>query len=408
MAKKRKAKKKTQPVKNPTQIEAEKREAFFRKVKEIFKALDCPEAYVLLTEEEKNNIYIGRYHSVRLEAASDCKPQHGLMKTARQLLDLNFKEETAPLGPKNTEISYYDLVTVGTTLVHNISMLGLKNNPTAPLLKAKLEPLHEILYGEDNLLTFKMFSAPLSIGHFLSKVDDHYYWCSYSPGITETATPPIHETFNLHSQPAVVDHFEWKGSSRPAYKVGYSTVGQGIKWLSVTAGELGIESENKDKKYNVYIQKHAINRLYERLDPISISIDSCLFFSFQPVISIPRPHGGLLLEFHLEYQKKAGYLLADIVGDKLVIRTFLFLTNNSTPEGMKLNEMLGIEKADKEYLGIDKLNTFLNSDIRINEKVKQLFVDAGCSPLFEMDEIHYAKTPQKSVSMEMLKYLGMD
>jgi hypothetical protein len=39
---------------------------------------------------------------------------------------------------------------------------------------------------------------------------------------------------------------------------------------------------------------------------------------------------------------------------KLVIRSFLFLTNDGTPEGWKLRALTGLAKRDKKYLEIEK------------------------------------------------------
>ena len=38
------------------------------------------------------------------------------------------------------------------------------------------------------------------------------------------------------------------------------------------------------------------------------------------------------------------------------------------------------------YLAIDRLDTFIKSDIAHNEKLKKIFADAGCQSLFELDE----------------------
>ena len=51
----------------------------------------------------------------------------------------------------------------------------------------------------------------------------------------------------------------------------------------------------------------------------------------------------------------------DIIEGKIVIRTFLFVTNNGTPEGKKLAQITGLQKLDKKYLALDKLSTFMTS-----------------------------------------------
>ena len=63
-----------------------------------------------------------------------------------------------------------------------------------------------------------------------------------------------------------------------------------------------------------------------------------------------------LIDFNM-YEYKVGYLLITLHEDKLVIRSFLFLTNDGTLEGRKLRQLTRLEKYDKKYLGIDKLST---------------------------------------------------
>ena len=106
---------------------------------------------------------------------------------------------------------------------------------------------------------------------------------------------------------------------------------------------------------------------------------------------------------------KLGYLKADVIGDKLVVRTFLFITNNGTPEGKKLNQMFGLQKADKKYLGIDKLSTFIQSDIKNDEKLKAIFCLAGCGDLFKLDKTGLDDQGDKELATAdyKAKYLGI-
>lgn len=61
----------------------------------------------------------------------------------------------------------------------------------------------------------------------------------------------------------------------------------------------------------------------------------------------------------------------------MVIRTFLFLTADDTPEGQILRELADFKKLDKKYRAIDKLSTFFSKDLRSNKLAKELFIEAG-------------------------------
>ena len=107
-----------------------------------------------------------------------------------------------------------------------------------------------------------------------------------------------------------------------------------------------------------------------------------MFFAFQQPKFKPLTKGNALIEFKMSHCK-VGYLKVALAEGALLVQTFLFLTNNGTPEGEKLNHLLGMQKADKKYWEIDKLSTFLESDLEENEELKQLFIRAGCKSLFD-------------------------
>ncbi len=92
-------------------------------------------------------------------------------------------------------------------------------------------------------------------------------------------------------------------------------------------------------------------------------------------------NGQILIEYRLK-NFKVGYLAFDLIKDKLVIKTFLFITMDGTPEGERLRETWGIQAIDKKYLEIDRLSTFILSDIRDNAELKAQFVQAGREDLF--------------------------
>jgi len=115
----------------------------------------------------------------------------------------------------------------------------------------------------------------------------------------------------------------------------------------------------------------------------------------------------MLVAFRL-FNTKVGYLLAEYIDDAVLIHTFLFITNNGTPEGQKLTELTGLGKLDKKYLAIDKLSSFVKSDIGKNEKLKSIFEKAGCSSLLDIEETVEkisTKHADSSITELLLRYL---
>lgn len=92
-----------------------------------------------------------------------------------------------------------------------------------------------------------------------------------------------------------------------------------------------------------------------------------------------------LLEFKC-LEVKTGYFLGQIVDGVFVIQTFLFLTNTGTPEGDALNNSLKVRNLDKEFLGIDKLITYMKLNPENMKEMAQIFQGTGCEHLINLKE----------------------
>jgi hypothetical protein len=175
----------------------------------------------------------------------------------------------------------------------------------------------------------------------------------------------------------------------------------------MNAQQLEMDHLAPDTIVPVYIQKHALNRLKERIDcaehfmilvNLVVSLEQGKVFIYR---------GNRLLEFQF-LKNKVGYLLIDIKNDIAVIRTFLILTHFDTPEGDNLHRIIGLEKPDITYLNLDKLSTFVLSDIREKPVVRDLFTRAGCDKLLDIPKNDFEKdtfsTRAETIEAYFLKY----
>jgi hypothetical protein len=90
-----------------------------------------------------------------------------------------------------------------------------------------------------------------------------------------------------------------------------------------------------------------------------------------------------------------------------VVRTFLFLTNDGTPEGRKLAAITNLHLLDKQFLGIDEINAFLQYNIAGDAILRKLFVDAGCGSLLHYVDEYFKERGQPLSSADFIhKYLG--
>ena len=161
----------------------------------------------------------------------------------------------------------------------------------------------------------------------------------------------------------------------------------------------------------MYIQKHAFRRLDERLDSLPRSTThSYLYASMLTPELHPIGENRALIAYTI-VNTKMGYLVAEYIDGAVLIHTFLFITNNGTPEGKKLYEFTGLGMLDKKYLALDKMSSFIKSDIGKNEKLKTVFEKAGCGCLLNIDDflqrISTKQADNKNTDL-ILRYLKTD
>jgi hypothetical protein len=73
-----------------------------------------------------------------------------------------------------------------------------------------------------------------------------------------------------------------------------------------------------------------------------------------------------------------------MIEGNLVVRTFLFLTFNGTPEGKRLEDFIGLKALDTKYLKMDKLSSFMTDKLKENEELRSIFERADCLHLVEL------------------------
>ena len=251
------------------------------------------------------------------------------------------------------------------------------------------------------LLTFLFqFSNPCMRFLWVKKMEYDTHNRRVARKVTFASRPPlyIHDT-------------ERKETSRRLFRVGFPLIMRDdVQWVSAKIPRNPYIYFNSDLGYEVYIQEHAIKRMFERLDGISkVTVNIYMNFCFLHW-SADWYKGSLLIPFHL-FDLRVGYFLGDFTTErKIVIRTFYFITYDRTPEGEALRSYTGLQASDKAYLSIDRLSTFLASDINKKSKLAVVFRQAGCGHLLNLSVLRNSVDENakfRSISNELIdKYLA--
>lgn len=389
-------------VQRMKELAAKSRKDFFARMKFLVDGIGGKNTFDLFSPSDLDEIYGMRFRSLKIINANGHETPKAILKEMQMLATEVLKRGSVPINCNTPfSISLFDFSTVGLTLLlylHNKK--EEVNSRTSNLLSA----LDYFISFEDNDAYRK---ASEELHHAV-----HYLSVMYSETITEFFGLEFVTLAEVKGVPGMylcglVSRFKNEPiqvtideKSRPVFPVTSSIYNGVVKLDLVTVKVSNIDARfTSNTELPVYIQNHALNRLSERLDgaPMCFLL-LCLHSSMKNPEIFKNNKGELLTPYYLG-KVKVGYLKLLVVDGLLVIQTFLFLTNNSTPEGIKLNANTGFLKEDKMYLSIDKLSTFLKTDMQSNEVVKKMFIDAGCGSLFTIDLKSFAQFNR----VEMLK-----
>lgn len=195
--------------------------------------------------------------------------------------------------------------------------------------------------------------------------------------------------------------FTVNGEKRRAYRCGQPYNSNGIEWISWAPRDLGLSSD--DSSFPVYVQSHALRRLYERAiftENGEYWVHDGLYFSLSdPIIIRTSPTPDQFLVEYCSFGFKLGYLQVSQLEDAFLIHTFLFLTMDGTPEGKKLRKRLNLGKLDKEHLELDRIQTFLFTDLQTDKRLVELLSECDCGHLFKI-----TKNPLPNLRQGVAKY----
>jgi hypothetical protein len=195
--------------------------------------------------------------------------------------------------------------------------------------------------------------------------------------------------------------------TRPTWRAARLRGGAEPQWLSWRSRQLGRIGD--DVELPVYVQRHAILNLNERVNLQAAGPFLQLWLGeslAEPKIAQRRKDGDLLVEYRIR-DYHVGYLLVEPMADCVVVKTFLFLTMEGTPQAIKLHRYLRLTRGEINWLRLNDLATFTRSDLRHDPKLRRLLTRCGCGQLFEINETtDFTPAPERA-AVRMRKYLGM-
>ena len=380
MSKKR-AKSQIKP--NPLADQAKHKKDYLSRIKMVCEKLVGPGWFEVIPKSEIDILYEKRYPSLTIKLAPGVviNPERfQIYQTSLSaLLDTPAFDVTEYSVPLKTMLSE------GLTLIHYISSISRNRFHGSEELRSTFNPFLLTSNGYYGYLIDQfaslLFVADLRNGNY----NDGFLHADR----TQTNLRKLGATPNaifVRLFKPIVDKVTIEGNKREIIAVN-RFVPHGISLqVKFRPSAVGLNTD-KDEPLPLYIQRHALHRLDERLGLQAENVHAHLFFSlYEQPVNYVQVDGRTLIAFNM-YEYKVGYFVTTLQDDKLVILSFLFLTNDGTPEGRKLRALTGLAKRDKKYLEIDKLSTFTAYRIHEDNELSELFRRAGCSSLLEAEAL---------------------
>ncbi|MBN2595933.1 MAG: hypothetical protein JXR82_04015 [Marinifilaceae bacterium] len=262
------------------------------------------------------------------------------------------------------------------------------NSAFKPLIDAydELESPEDLLYGMyDNILA--MLNV---IGREMFSIKTEFVQKKH----------PVSGVFHIvkvkHHRP-VKRSIAIEGKRRPIIQFGWPIANGGIWYFKIRSDEIKAIYKGEKKELEVYIQSHAIMRFEERTKPLSLL--ACRLFMANVFRNFKVVHvkdGKIFLPLYYGHVK-IGYFVAAIIDEKVIIKTFLFITHRSTPEGHLLEKVSGLGKKDISYWRFDSVSSFLSNPPKEDSLIKKIMQEAGIHQLFDLKNVIALNSNQKDV-----------
>ncbi len=231
-----------------------------------------------------------------------------------------------------------------------------------------------------------------------SRIDEKIFW--YRVNFVEAPGAKWTTQVALHCSKPTRMQIPVDGKPRPAFRCTLFFDPSGAKELSWPVRQFGVIGGPDELP--VYMQTHVLKQLQRRI-PFA---NACSVTLSLRVPKFHRQHDGSILVEYFCAEQKLGYFVAVLLGDKVLLKTFLFLTMQGTPESDLLYHRLRLTRSDIEYLHLDELSFFSSPDVRNDPYLQRLFEECGCGHLLKIDLEEFSQQSNRGDAETLKKYLG--
>lgn len=355
------------------------RKKYLKVLEKVCEKMKCADAYKLLRKEEKIRAFGLRAYVDKLKVDKKENYTSNDLKFFENYVNDFFTKSFMCMKENELELTNFEILVAGQFLASFDSDYKERQE----FLLNAFQPMVECVGDIDEFYRALLRRYAL-LSNAVNIFDRQVYNIKLEAKIKMYPTPQMNFQSSLESIAPRESYYEENGNKRAVFQLGYVNNGFEMQWTFVQTKYLkGIYKGNK-AFLPVCIQRHAYHRILSRLKPIcNMDLIWTVNYNLRNNLKIQIYKKRILIPFYY-FESKWGYFVAIINKNRLIIKTFLFLTHHYTPEGEKLEELSGLSKEEVSYWKIGSLQNFIDVDMTGNQQIKELFEKAGLGHLFSM------------------------
>lgn len=361
------------------QVETHEKSAFFRTLDRLTTELGIDQPIRdRLGEFEKESLFCSRFRKPSVKSASKIKLPQKALKTIQAAVDNFLQNNFFKIPGGKREFSYYEYFTCFLTLKSSIKCNTEKNMSRYQGMREDYKVLFELVRSEDSPeIHFFQFLA--AVGVCLSYPTKFDIQLTSNYRMVKGNLPYLACHIDISINPVQGKKVMFQDKLQTVFPLSIQTSERYD--IQISTSVLYPRSPMSQEGLPLYFQRHAIDRLRERMDCMSeFQIFESLLDSFTKPEAIKITGSKFLISYYVD-GIKLGYFVLLVNEGIAVVKTFLFLTNDGTPEGNLLNSKLQMSKYEKQHFSLDKLSAFYYSDIDQDQIIKSILKQSGCQKL---------------------------
>lgn len=372
--------------------------SYLKIIQKLCKYSGCEDVFKLLTKEEQIDVFAHRIYvdPIKIIKGEDYSEEaYQFFKV--YVSDFYTKHTCNILTGNKKELTNFEAL-VG---LHFLGVIGSFHEQRKMQLFVAFSPLLEYLGDKEKALKniFFQYSFLCNSTNMFERI---VYTLRLDIRCKEYPTPGLcYEAILTSAPPRPSDYID-KGNKRKVYQLGYVRMDAVLKWVFVPVHKLKGKYNGCKKALPLCIQSHAYHRLFERLKPLKdLNVAWHFSYNLKKGVDVEFYKGRFLIPF-FHWDHKCGYFVGVINQNRLIIKTFLFLTHHNTPEGEKLENISGLSKEEISYWKIDTLQNFISADLGDNQKILGYLKAAGISHLLDLNPMLMGEQDQNTYNWDAL------